>query len=483
MLRKVFIVISVLLMICSVSITGMYFLYKSGILQTKLQEKVLQKVGGSQIQFQQTEGDIEQDVLGFKKAKTYLILFLNNTELRPGGGFIGAYAVMQMDQGKPSLLKVEGTEILDNYSSREFESIPPEPLKKYLEIERWEFRDSNWSPDFAESSKKTLELYKKENGLKANDIDAVIGFTPTVIEEILRILGPVEVDGIVFNADNFTEKLEYEVEYGYETKGRSFDERKKILADLTSVLLKQMVKDIFFHWNDYLGLADRMIVEKQIMAYSDSDQISPLIRAKKMDGQMKTNWDGDYLLWVDANLGALKTDVAIKRKLFYTLTPDPNGDYIATVKMRFEHSGSFTWRVSRYRDYARVYMPLGTKFVSVEGSMDREKSSALGKVDQGVENDRQWFGTFIAIEPGQTKDLTWTFKVSPSIVEKINNRSYSLFVQKQLGSLDNGLTLRLDFDSNILLAYPEENNGPAGGKVYNFIGDLKEDRQFNISLE
>ncbi|MGH7246431.1 MAG: DUF4012 domain-containing protein, partial [Candidatus Levyibacteriota bacterium] len=44
--------------------------------------------------------DVYPSVFGFDKKKTYLVLLQNNMELRPGGGFIGSYAVVSVDKGK-----------------------------------------------------------------------------------------------------------------------------------------------------------------------------------------------------------------------------------------------------------------------------------------------------------------------------------------------------------------------------------------------
>ena len=40
------------------------------------------------------------DLVGREGKKTYLVLLQNNTELRPGGGFIGNYAVIEFENGK-----------------------------------------------------------------------------------------------------------------------------------------------------------------------------------------------------------------------------------------------------------------------------------------------------------------------------------------------------------------------------------------------
>ena len=50
------------------------------------------------------------EMLGFDRPRNYLVLFLNNTELRPGGGFIGSYALGTVSSGHLDLIKVEGTE-------------------------------------------------------------------------------------------------------------------------------------------------------------------------------------------------------------------------------------------------------------------------------------------------------------------------------------------------------------------------------------
>ena len=67
--------------------------------------------------------------MGNTAPQTYLVLFLNNTELRPAGGFIGAYAVVKIDKSKPQIIKVEGTEILDNLAPKDFPAVPVLPRR------------------------------------------------------------------------------------------------------------------------------------------------------------------------------------------------------------------------------------------------------------------------------------------------------------------------------------------------------------------
>lgn len=433
------------------------------------------------------EQNLVHKALGFQEPQTYLVLFLNNTEIRPGGGFIGAYSVVRIDKGIPEILKVEGTEILDNFADQDVLPLPPKALREYLGIEKWAFRDSNWSPDFALSSIQSLDLFRKEKGMAAQEIDGVIGITPTLMEEVLKISGPIIIDGQEFNAENFTEKLEYEVEFGFTDKGLDFDERKKILADLSHAILAKMKLDIFRQWPKYFALSQRMFTEKHILAYSTDSELEKVLVARGWAGEIK-NSVGDYMLWADANMGALKTDKVMKKELTYSFVPTSTGStstvgYIGTVKMRYYNTGSFTKFTTRYRTYARVFLPLGSRFISVAGSMKTDKSTEPASVEQGIEQNKQWFGTFISIEPGKTKELVWQFYLSPTIVNQIKNGSYTLVAQKELGTLSDALTLDLNFDRNITFASPGEEAKYIGDRSYDYKTDLRLDRNFQVNLQ
>ncbi len=476
MLRKIFNILLVIAILLALVGAGMYFWFKSG----GMQKYVLDNYGKQVIQSQSLY-EVVRDGLGFSGERHILILFLNNTELRPGGGFIGSYAVVRAEKGTPHLLKVEGTEILDNYSASYLESVPPTVIKKYLGVEKWYFRDSNWSPDFVESSKKGLELYAKEKGLAANEIDYVVGLTPMVVREILKITGPLKANGIEFNADNFIDKLQWEVEYGYAQKGISFDERKKTLQDLTRAVFVNFGRDFLKYNVEFMDLTKRMLKEKQIIIYAADPVLAKGLKNEGWSGEIK-NEEGDFVLWADANLGALKTDLVINRELVYTFVPTTSGKYLAKATMKYVHRGDFNWRTTRYRTYARVFLPPESKLLKVTGAMDKEKSDAPPTIDQGEENDKQWFGAFIAIEPGKTGELTFEFYLSPKVVNLIKENKYRLLVQKQIGTEAHKLTLNLDFGKKINKAYPGEDAKNFEDSKYGINSDLRVDRIFKVEL-
>lgn len=468
------------------SVLGLGLIIGAGLVCQSWRNGALQKIIVQEVAKKVSLGDpasgLLTDALGFNGTRTYLLLFLNNTEMRPGGGFIGVYALLQLDKGTPHLVKVEGTEGFDNIAKTDFESTPPAPLAKYLKVKRWYFRDSNWSPDFASSSEKSVELFLKQgNTGKVEKIDAVIGFTPTVMEQLLKISGPIKIDNQEFNAQNFTEKLEYEVEYGYAQKGLEFKDRKAIIGTMATSLLSQLKFSMIKDWPKYYGIAQRMLSQKQIVIYSTNNNEETFLSARGYGGTMR-KVSIDYLLWADANLGALKTDASINRELSYEITPTGTGKFLATAKMKFIHTGHFDWRTSRYRNYARVFVPIGSQLVSASGQMDMEKSPQVGKVDSGIENGHQWFGAFIAVDPGKTKELSFNYYLPDNVVNFIKNNQYNLSVQKQIGTQATKLTLGLNFGKNLVAAWPGEGLSKHGDNRYDLNTDLIEDRDFKVQL-
>lgn len=428
-----------------------------------------------------TQQSLVHTALGFEKPRTYLFLFLNNTELRPAGGFIGSYGVIRFTNGMPELLKVEGTEALDLAADLSKFGPPPEPMKKYLKLDHWQLRDSNWSPDFRSSTEQGLTFYRQENGLAADEIDGVIAITPTVVERVLEISGPITVNGVTFTSENFVKTLEDEVEYKYVERGIPLSDRKKMLKDVTREMLKRMMTDVFRHWKEYTHLSSKLLDQKHVVLYSHNLDEQAFLMSRNWAGAVApTNPKQDYLMWVDANLGALKTDAVMERSLSYSIEPTEKG-YVATASMQLKHTGVFDKFTTRYQDYARVFVPEGSVLVKAEGFAPG--TPEVPSIAEGVELGKQWFGGFVSIEPGRTKTVRISYMLPASISESITEGVYDLIVQKQIGTLSPRLTLQLSFGTKVLGAQPAENEALSDDTNYVLETDLHVDRAFHVTLD
>ena len=80
------------------------------------------------------------DLLGNPNPKTYMLLFQNDAELRPTGGFMTAYAYIKVTKGKIEPL---GSFDIYDLDARWNKRLPaPEPIKKYLPLGLERFKNS-----------------------------------------------------------------------------------------------------------------------------------------------------------------------------------------------------------------------------------------------------------------------------------------------------------------------------------------------------
>lgn len=427
------------------------------------------------------------EALGFTKEKKYLFLLLNNTELRPGGGFMGVYAVMKVNGTDIQFITVDGTENLDAAAPDTFKKTPPDPIRDYLFLENWYFRDSNWSPDFETSAKTALQFYREEGGIEGNNLDAVVAITPTVIEELLKIIGPVTAEGLTFTSENFTEQLQYEVEYEFVKKNIPVSERKEIIKHIISAILDKTKGDILVNMQKYVHMLDTMAEQKHVFVYALDADLQQRFDERGWTGETlypeKVGLTDDYLLWVDANLGGLKTDHIMKRDLNYEIMVQPDGSYHARTTMRYQHQGGYDWRTGIYKTYARVFVPQGATLIqTTERRISNNETISVTNTDSGLEAGRTWFGTFIDVYPGTTSELVYEYRLPDSFTQSIRDNRYNLLIQKQLGTLAYGLTLSLKFGTNVTSAAPAENREDWGDAIYTYKTDLLIDRKFSVGL-
>lgn len=444
----------------------------------RIQDTIVQAIGE---QHRETI-ELMPTFLGFGQPRTYLILFLNNNEMRPGGGFIGSYATLRFSNGSMEILALEGTETLDNAAPEDWVVEPPEMIQQQLGLSRWFFRDSNWNIDFTENAKRAKEFYIAEQGAGAEDIDMVIAFTPNVLEEILKITGPVSVEGIEFTSENIQETIEYQVQYGFQDRGDTFARRKDILQPLFQEVVRRTGETIFFSPKKFEQAILKLVEEKHVLGYSETPEFEAIIQQYGAEGSVNQN-GGDYLQWVDANLAALKTDYAIERNLDYSIQR-VNDAYIAKAQMNYVHTGTFDWRTSRYRTFARAYVPEGSKLLKASRIDENgaAQSIALDQIIIETESNKQSFGYFMVIEPGDTESLIFEYQLPESITANVQVGNYQLDVQKQAGIREMGLTLSLDFDKKVQVATPAEAREFWGDDTYTYQTIIKKDDWFSVGF-
>lgn len=427
---------------------------------------------------------------GIDGDKQWLLLFENNAELRPGGGFLGVIGLALAHEGDLTNLVVQDVYSYDVFANDPaYFVVPPQPLVDYMGVPKWFLRDANWSPDFSTSAKTSMQLLRQEVALSGQpipEIHGVVGFTPTFVSDLMVLTGPIVVDGFTFTHENVYGLLQEEVEYGFVDRDISFDDRKQIVAHLTDAMVDRLLSLPSEKWSALFDTIIDGFAEKQIAMYSVDEDAQAAFEDAGWSGAVAAGKADDHLMVVDANLAALKTDPVVERSINYSIKPDGNGGYAATTAITYNNTGSFTKFTTRYRTYTRVFAPQGSVLLSSSGTLANDKlnNPSLAEGTVLTENDLGMtsFGSFTSVEPGETRTLSFTYQLPEVIAESIENGVYQLEVFKQMGAADHALTLDLNFGKNVKRATPSEDASEFGDKRYVVDAELDENQLFTVEF-
>ncbi|RLC37415.1 hypothetical protein DRH27_03895 [Candidatus Falkowbacteria bacterium] len=331
--------------------------------------------------------------LGFENDKRYLLVFQNNTEMRASGGFIGSFAIIDFRNGEIKNIDVPPGGSYDTEGSLFERIIAPEPL--HLVNSLWHFWDANWWPDWPTSAKKLMWFYEKSGG---STVDGVISLTPTVLEDILKIVGSVYLDSgfdfvdgsLEINADNFWEitqtfseqkPLDHPAYFqnpylrSSSTNASSSHENeliaapKKIIGCLMDKIIEKISniknKDSFF---GLIKILDDNFIQKHVLAYFSNEKLQASAVKYGFDGGVKET-GRDYLMVVNTNIGGGKSDKKIKEEITHEARLEGNGSIINTVTIKRVHTGKSDEQFSGVKniDWMRIYVPLGSELISAQG--------------------------------------------------------------------------------------------------------------------
>ncbi len=375
-------------------------------------------------------------LLGFNTDKRYLLVFQNNAEARATGGFIGSYALVDFRRGKIVNLEVPSGGSYDTEAGMQEMISSPEPLR--LIKARWYFWDANWWPDWPQSARQLMSFYEKSGG---STVDGVISLTPTVVENFLDIIGPIDMgpdyNNLILSRDNFwleTQKIAENKDYlnclsrfsssteattpeqlcqDLKPKKIIGDLAQKIITELPSRLNKKTLLQLLRLFNSSLG-------EKQILFYFRDPSLEKELVTLGWDGAIK-NTDYDYLAVINTNIGGGKSDRKIKQEITHYAEVSPDGTIIDTLKIKRIHTATTGEEFVGVRnvDWLRVYVPAGSELLEANGFVGIprdafEKANPSWQIDNFISaheaqaSIHEKSGTHIYSEFGKTVFANWS---------------------------------------------------------------------------
>lgn len=380
--------------------------------------------------------------LGEPTAKNYLILFQNDKELRATGGFLTAYAFLNLNQGHISTTDSNDiyqldTDLLQVCLSKVCPLTPPAPIVKYLPEANgqprtaWSMRDSNLSPDFPTSMKQFESMYSLLG--RGLPFDGIIAIDSQVVEELIKITGPVEVFGTTYSADldkrcNCPNVI-YELENYSEKVAQGQADRKAILGTLMQQIMQKALASSTTEMPQLISAGADLAAGKHLQLYMHDDKMESALDTLNWTGRILPA-NGDYLAINDSNFAGGKSNLYVTEDV--NLTVD-KGSGMHTLTINYNNPQPYSnWLNAINRDYFRVYVPQGSQLTYSKGSLEVVSShDDLGKT---------YLDGFIQVRPQNSLTVTLQY-TTPDTVNSKN--PYEILVQKQAGTKDFKYTVKV----------------------------------------
>ncbi|MGI8419403.1 MAG: DUF4012 domain-containing protein [Candidatus Levyibacteriota bacterium] len=442
----------------------------------------LTKVGGA---LSLIEGTIDTwpEILGFDNPKTYLFLFQNNMELRPGGGFIGSFGLLPIKNGKAAKLQIHDVYDADGQLTQHVD--PPYGLRRYLGASNWFLRDSNFDPDFVRDGSYAQQFLQKEIGQK---VDGVIAIDTTFLKELIGVVGSVDVPGYNqrVTPDNFYLLTQTHAEKNF-FPGST--QKQDFLKSLTNALMNKLFVEKQIPYGKLITMLTDAVQQKHLLfSFNDSDvqnvftvnDLSSSLKDARVSGK---NTAFDYGGVVDANVGTNKANYYVKRSLSQFVSIDTLGSVHATASATYTNASAKTSPYGGdYKDYVQFLIPESATLdaVDIDGKNVQitaaitDPSIFMGEgftpppgleVEQSVEFGKKVIGLFFIVPVGQTKTVSLAYSAPNAIDTRSPSFIYDLHVFKQPGTDNDPYQLFVAYPNTYTMVESDKRFANVGGKL------------------
>ncbi len=358
-------------------------------------------------------------------SRNYLILFQNNYELRPTGGFISTYGELTFAHGFYTGLTLHDVygEIDDH--AREAAPLVVSTLLEDPNYQGHSFRDANFDPDFRITKDELIRFYTLTH--PEAEVDGILAVDFHFLEQWLKAYEPLvleQYESKPLTSDNLFEVLSAQVSDVDRHSLEVLSQRKDIQKPLVTTLIK---KTLIFPWRitAFLDLMAQNFREKHLLATFNLKGLQNSFHYRAWDGALPQSDAGDFLAINLANYGGMKGDRYLKKDVQLELEASSERDILsnpivkAKVTVTLSHEGFYDAPFSGdYAGYLRVMIPRGSKILK-GGSVSENRS------------DSEVLGEIVRLKPGETMQLTYEYELPEYVWQ---NGVYTLHLHKQPGT-------------------------------------------------
>lgn len=381
-------------------------------------------------------------LLGMEEDRNYLVLFQNDKELRPTGGFLTAYSIMKVSKAKFEPVTSDDIYNLDAKYKPSFEA--PEAVVDlikgpYVLSKNIRLRDMNYNPDF----KTSMEMFTEEAQKVGMDgIDGIIAVDTQLLVNLLEALGEIGVPGF----GNYSSKTDprcncpqvvYELESFADIEGPiiwdpltgkiilrppNSDNRKKIIGPLMNSILANAMAQPKEKMPMLLDSIFKSVIEKHVLFYLYDETAQKAVEGFGIAGRIDQDYTGDYLHISDSNLGGRKSNLYVKQEVEQEIAVNKDGAIQKTVTITYKnpekHDG---WLNSVLPNWVRIYVPQGSTLVDVEGLQKQYNAYD--------ESSKTVFSGYFSLRPEGVSKVTFSYTLPFK-----KSDDFRMLIQKQPGT-------------------------------------------------
>ncbi len=441
---------------------------------------------------------VAPDLLGADGPRTYLILAQNEDELRPTGGFLTGVGEIRLEGGRLVSMTFRDSYAVDDFSQPYPD--PPEPLRRYMGIDLWVFRDGNWSPDFPTAARQAIALYRPGHPVT---VDGIIALDQYAVQELVSALGPLTVEGA--DAPVTGEAVISYIRQAWAPEGGQLTRdwwrgRKSFMGPLAQAAWERL-QDGQVHWRALAETLSRLLDGKHILLYFAHPRAQALLAARNWDGALRPG-TGDFLMVVDANVGYNKASARVQQAMIYEVDLSRRPPQV-TLTLVYTHTGPAGYPCKpevRYDpvyeqmmdrclwDYIRIYIPRGARLldatrIPVPGDALWSGETEPGEVTvrPAEEGPLLSLETLLLLPPGTTQTRSFTWELPEDVVAwRGDEGTYTLRVQKQPGTAGHPFQVRVYLGDGATLLSASPTPGAVDGPTLLFQMPLDRDREITV---
>lgn len=279
--------------------------------------------------------DAAPALLGADRPKRYLVLFANPAESRGLGGFIGAWAELEADNGHVRLRRHGHIDELNDASDWRTRTIPgpPDYLARYavLQPERY-LQNVSASPDFPTVAEVTEGLYRQAMGTR---LDGVLYVDPVALAALLELTGPVFPTGTWYRIDaqNAADYLMHDQYLRY--PGRTA-KRVDLLSNTAEATFEALTDGDLPPIGRITETLSPMVHQGRLLFSANDPATESYLDRVGLTGAFPAARGGDLLSVRISNASTNKADYYLDQTTRYTVRFDPaSGATTATARVTF----------------------------------------------------------------------------------------------------------------------------------------------------